>query len=539
MGLPNPLPDNPLRWEGWKQFTSDNLYERLCLTFESNPADAQIEDHCRQLMAWWQKKLPLKNQPSNPLAQLLRGGLDDAPAKIAEARSILLDPEGRASVDAQLLAKVREGVLAEFNKFLSFVLTSGELAQDDEESLYAMGENLGLTRSEAKFIIDEELEKWGMRRVVRPTPSAPSPETGEGSRFSVEPSTAINSPRSTREEFLRMLRLSGIDEITDDQRDAFCNMGEALGMSGSDAEDIIDEDLEERAAAGIASVAAVKPAPKAVPKQVVSTLNSPSAKPNFSNSPLVHAKEKEANPKFTNGVGMEMLLVPSGSFQMGSCEPGAAPVEQPVTKINVSAFYLARWPVTNAQYEVFDPTHRSKRAPWADDHHPVVYVSALDAGRFCEWLGTQERRKYRLPTEAEWEYAARGFDQRIFPWGGSLERPDLANFADVNKQLPWADRSINCGYTATSPVGKFPRGASPFGIEDMAGNVWEWCLDGFSNYSGKDRTNPRGPLDSPKRIQRGGSWKAREGNLRVSARGFNAPAYSSNDVGFRVLCEVK
>ena len=539
MGLPNPIPDNPLRWEGWKQYASDNLYERLGLTFEGSPAAAEIEEHCRQLMAWWQKKLPLKNQPSNPLAQLLRNGLDEAPAKLAEARSVLLDPEGRAKVDAMLLAKAKEGALAEFNKFLSFVLTSGELADDDEESLYGLGENLGLTRSEIRFIIDEELDKWGMKRVVRPAvpPPAPVSVPGEESRVTPPPQTAVETSQTPRDEFLRMLRLSGIDELTDDQRDAFCNMGEALGMTGGDAEDVIDEYLEERATAGLGDVPPAKPVVKAAIKPVASA--AAPASPAFSNAPLLRAREKEANPNFINGLCMEMLLVPTGSFVMGSCEPDAAPNEQPVSKTNISAFYLARWPVTNAQYETFDPTHRNKRAPGADDQHPVVYVSALDAGRFCDWLGARERRKYRLPTEAEWEYAARGTEPRIFPWGNTLERSDLANLADVNKKLPWANASINCGYAATSPVGKFPRGASPFGIEDMAGNVWEWCLDGLTNYPSKERTNPRGPIDSPKRIYRGGSWKARTTSLRVSARSFNVPAFSSNDVGFRVLCEVK
>ena len=234
-----------------------------------------------------------------------------------------------------------------------------------------------------------------------------------------------------------------------------------------------------------------------------------------------------------------MLLVPSGSFTMGSDSPEAAPNEKPLTKTNISAFYFARWQVTNSQYEAFDPSHRSKRAPWADDNHPVVYVSALDAGRFCEWLSNREKRRYRLPTEAEWEYAARGSDNRIFPWGDQHGQPNLANLADVNKNLPWADRTIDSGFAATSPTGSFPHGASPFGMEDMAGNVWEWCLDCLNNYPGKERTNPRSTSDSPKRIYRGGSWKSRLSSLRVSARSFNAPAFSANDVGFRVLCEVK
>ena len=81
ISLPNPLPDNPLRWDGWKLYNSSNYYERLCLSFDSNASNEQIEDNCRQLLVWWQKKLPLKNQPSNPVSQLLRAGLDEASAR--------------------------------------------------------------------------------------------------------------------------------------------------------------------------------------------------------------------------------------------------------------------------------------------------------------------------------------------------------------------------------------------------------------------------------------------------------------------------
>ena len=84
MALPNPIPDNPNRWAGWKNYNSPDFYERLCLDFSSNATPDVIEDHCRQILVWWQKKLPLKNQPSNPMAQMLRGGLDDAPHFVAD-----------------------------------------------------------------------------------------------------------------------------------------------------------------------------------------------------------------------------------------------------------------------------------------------------------------------------------------------------------------------------------------------------------------------------------------------------------------------
>ncbi len=533
MGLPTPVPDNPLKWDGWKNFNSPNPYERLCLDFDSHPHSGQIEDNCRQLLMWWQKKLPLKNQPSNPMAQILRLGLDEAPARLAEARTLLLDESKRAQIDAGLVAKAKENALAEFQKFLSFALTSGALTAEEEESLYVTGKNLGLQQSEMEEIIEAGLQKSGARRlpkfVPQPPPVAPAPAAAA-------PVAAGGfSPQNPREEFLRMLRLSGIDEITDDQRDAFCNMGEAIGLSGGDAEDIIDEYLEERM---IASASVHQVSAKAPPKPVAPVRPAAPKVSIFSNSPLIRSQERENYPGFTNSLGMSMMLVTSGSFLMGSAEPDATPNEQPVTKTNLSAFHLSRLPVTNAQYEQFDPSHRAKRAPWADDQHPVIYVSAQEAARFCDWLGTRERRRYRLPSEAEWEYAARGTDGRIFPWGQTLQSGDLANFADANTRFPWADQSVDDGFAETSPVGSYPKGVSPFGIEDMAGNVWEWCLDGMIPYPGKERTNPRGPTDGPKRIYRGGSWKSRIGSLRTTARSFNTPNYSANDVGFRVLCEI-
>ena len=113
----------------------------------------------------------------------------------------------------------------------------------------------------------------------------------------------------------------------------------------------------------------------------------------------------------------------------------------------------------------------------------------------------------------------------------------MANFADANTSFAWRDPFINDGFAETSPVGTYPRGTSPFGIEDMAGNVWEWCLDFFDAYKEKPRANPRGPAIGSKRVYRGGSWKSRASSLRASARNFNMPAYSTNDVGFRIVCE--
>lgn len=570
MALPNPIPDNPTRWDGWKNYNSDDLYARLCLSYESNPSPDQIEENCRQLLVWWQKKLPLKNQPSNPLSQMLRGGMDEAPAYLAEARTKLLDPETRSAFDHLLHSQIVQEALGEFKKLLAFALGDNKLREEDETRLYERGRGLGLSRDDMQAAVEAELARVGAQRVVAttfvaPPAAAPAATASAGSEVAGGVPMAMPAGMSGNDpfsEFRRMLRLSRLcvdgEEMTDDQRDAMCNMGESLGLTGGQAEDLIDEYLEEMsgmpvtplAAAPARSTVASSPAPKPAPTVKVAPVASAAKKPEpspsavstpaakeINTSPLARAAERLKYPAFTNKVGIEMLLVPTGEYFMGSNARDAAPHEQPITKVTLSSFYLSRFPVTNVQYEQFDPTHKNKRALGAGDNHPVVYVNSKEAEKFCQWLTTREGKKYRLPTEPEWEYAARGMDGRTFPWGERLDAGNLANFADKQTSFAWRDPNIDDGFPESAPVGSFPRGASPFGLEDMAGNVFEWCLDYFETYKGKDRVNPRGPANGTKRIYRGGSWKSRASNLRTSARNHNLPDYSSNDVGFRVLCE--
>lgn len=548
MTLPQPIPDNPTRWDGWKFYNSENPYERLCLSFDGNPSNDQVEDHCRQLLVWWQKKLPLKNQPSNPLSQMLRAGLDDAPKYLAEARTILLNSELRSRIDARLRSQLKEAAIAEFSKYLAFALAKGIVTEEDERNLHQVGGNSGLLSDEMNALIEVEMLKRGAKRqaVLEPVftqaQAAPferaNPNATAPPRLAVAPASA-----GPAEEFARMLRLTGLDEdeLTDDQRDALCNMGENLGLTGGQAEDLIDAYLEEVSGLPVTPVVVSRvaaPAKNAVPTPSPARKVVPSAaRRDIASSPLARAEERAKNPNFKTALGLEMLYVTSGTFMMGNLTPGAPPNEQPVTKTSLSGFFMSRFPVTNEQFEEFDPTHRTKRAPTADGNHPVIYVSSLEAIKFCDWMSAREGRRFRLATEAEWEFAARGNEWRPYPWGEKLNRGDLANFADCNTSFPWRDAEIDDGYAETAPVGTYPRGASPFGLEDMAGNVWEWCLDFFEPYKGKERTNPRGSPHGVRRVYRGGSWKSRATSLRTTARNFNVPDYSSNDVGFRIVCE--
>jgi formylglycine-generating enzyme required for sulfatase activity len=526
--FPVPLPDDPYKWDGWSKYKSPNFYERLCLDPRANPSNELIEQHCRELMRWWQKKLPLKNQPSNPLAQILRPGLDESSRYLTEARVELLDPARRQQVDSELAAQANEQAIIEFHKYLAFALADGVLTPEEEKSLHRFGAEHGLSEAQIADYIEAELKDCGAQRVV---PSVPAPAPVEQPR---EPRQRRKKSLDPREEFMRMLRLSGLDtdEMADETRDAFVKMAENLGLDTTDAEEMVDLYLDEADKMS-------DPEPVASPRvTVVRQPVSPSANGHAAAPAVVPAADdRQRFSNFANSFGSQMLFIPAGEFSMGSEASEAGPNERPVTRVTVSRFYMSRHLVTNAEYEQFDPSHKNKRAPGASDRHPVLYVSSLDAIKYCQSLSARERKKYRLPTEAEWEYAARGTDGRRFPWGNHEHRGDLANFADRNTVFAWSDREIDDGYPESSPVGAFPFGASPFGIEDMAGNVWEWCQDFFEAYRGIAKIDPRGPTAGAKRVVRGGSWKSRFASLRATTRNSNVPNYSCNDIGFRIVCD--
>src|SRR3954466_2567985 len=170
VAFPVPLPDDPHKWDGWSKYKSTNFYERLCLDPRANPSNELIEQHCRELMRWWQKKLPLKNQPSNPLAQILRPGLDESSRYLTEARVELLDPARRQKVDSELAAQANEQAVIEFHKFLTFALANAVLTPDEEKSLHKFGAEHGLSSEQIGTYIEAELKDSGARRVVAAAP---------------------------------------------------------------------------------------------------------------------------------------------------------------------------------------------------------------------------------------------------------------------------------------------------------------------------------------------------------------------------------
>jgi formylglycine-generating enzyme required for sulfatase activity len=228
----------------------------------------------------------------------------------------------------------------------------------------------------------------------------------------------------------------------------------------------------------------------------------------------------------------EMVYVPAGEFTMGSDEGGSD--EQPVHTVYQDAFWIDKYEVTNAQYRACveagacdEPSDIAYYAANYYAQHPVVYVRWPQAEAYCQWAGK------RLPTEAEWEKAARGTDGRTYPWGNTFDGSKL-NFCDKNCSFFWNDASVDDGYAFTAPVGSYPAGVSPYGALDMAGNVWEWVADWYDPgyYSQSSGRNPHGPGSGVERVLRGGSWSSTAPYVRGATRHW---AYSVHPdfVGFR------
>ena len=522
------FPDDPLKWNGWSKYKADNLYERLCFDPRSKPNDEQIQQHCTALMQWWQRKLRLKNQPSNPMAQLLGRGLDEASSYLVEARMQLLDPARRLEIDEELAAQAQQETLAEFSKYVAVSLAGRVLSAEAEANLTEFGQRSGLTEEQTRACIEEELSR---NKAKRASPARPA---------AAEPALPATSGEAEA-EFHRILHLSRLDlgDATRLVRQIFITIAENLGIHLERAERLLEDYLEQEERVRDHKPAVrqpvIKPGPaKPIPAQPPEKTPPPAPRVQMAPGKIVPSRSTVG---FVNSIRAQMVLIPAGEFVMGSEAGDAAPDEQPLTPVTLSEFYMSRHPITNAQYERFDPGHRTKRMAGAGDDHPVVYVTSVESVRYCQWLSEKEGKTYRLPTEAEWEFAARGIDGRKYPWGNHDRRGGFANFADASTAFPWRDPQVNDGYAETSAVGTFPRGASFFGLEDMAGNVWEWCLDFYQPYAGSPKRNPRGVASGSKRLYRGGSWKSRFSNLRATARGSNASNYSCNDVGFRIACE--
>ncbi len=297
---------------------------------------------------------------------------------------------------------------------------------------------------------------------------------------------------------------------------------------------------------------------------------------------LIDLSQDKGIQSFTNYLGMSMVRIPAGSFVMGSSEADIAwamttlapgqPVslenEFPFHKVRISRpFWMAATEITVGQFRAFvnetgyltdaedekggqvfnSQTNRFEKkdgTSWKNpgwkvtDDQPVTMISYNDAQAFVEWLTAKEKLPYKLPTEAQWEYAARGgLPMAKFPWGDELPDGRRANYADKNKDFPWRDRYADGGYKYVAPVGSYA--ANGYGLYDMAGNVLEWVRDyyGEGYYRFTPEVDPEGPEQGENRVMKGGEWAFGPVNLRCAFRGWSGPEVATNNFGFRVIIE--
>lgn len=215
----------------------------------------------------------------------------------------------------------------------------------------------------------------------------------------------------------------------------------------------------------------------------------------------------------------QMVLVSAGEFTMGSKSDKD---EKPIHKVYVDSYYIDRYEITVSQIEQFSMETGYNiwtQPPWNKHNHPVVYVTYKDAVAYCKWAGK------RLPTEAEWEKAARGTDRRTYPWGNTNVTGQKANFCDINCEKKWKGSFSDDSYTHTSPVGSYENGKSFYGCYDMAGNVSEWCADWYNKkyYKTSSMRNPIGPSRGEYRVHRGGSCYHQTDEIRSTNRNYSRP----------------
>ncbi|MBM4036081.1 MAG: formylglycine-generating enzyme family protein [Planctomycetes bacterium] len=300
---------------------------------------------------------------------------------------------------------------------------------------------------------------------------------------------------------------------------------------------------------------------------------------------------KERVVDLGGGVKMALVLIPPSTFTMGSTEAEVKAVlakwpeakeewfkgEKPAHKVTLSkAFWMGKHEVTVGQFRRFvDATgyktdaekgtgfkgalvlaegkvKLAEDASWRNPHfkqtdeHPVVCASWHDARAFADWLNVTDKAKpagasYRLPTEAEWEYACRAGTTTWYQWGGDPDKgKGWCNAGDLTAKKTFEEATVfnwDDGFVYTAPVGSFK--ANAFGLQDMQGNVWEWCQDWYGDYKEGDQEDPTGPESGGRRVLRGGSWGDNPRDCRSAYRGRDGPENSAGAVGFRVVCSAR
>jgi len=221
------------------------------------------------------------------------------------------------------------------------------------------------------------------------------------------------------------------------------------------------------------------------------------------------------------------VSIPAGTFTMGSPTSEVdRSSDETQHQVTLSAFKMSKYEVTFEQYDLFcDATGRSKPSDegWGRGNRPVINVSWDDASAFAEWMGC------RLPTEAEWEYAARGGTTTPFSTGNNL----TTSQANYDGNYPYNNNAKGEYRQKTLPVGSFA--ANAYGLFDMHGNVWEWCSDWYGDYSTSAQINPKGASSGSYRVIRGGSWNSHADTCRSAYRGSRTPDHRYDIIGFRLV----
>ena len=235
---------------------------------------------------------------------------------------------------------------------------------------------------------------------------------------------------------------------------------------------------------------------------------------------------------FTNCIGIKLMRIPKGKFLMGSPETEKERKENETQhEVTISQnFYMGATEVTQAQWQ---KVMGNKPSNFEGDQLPVETVSWEEAVEFCNRLSEMPEeiragRKYRLPTEAEWEYACRAGTTTPFHFGSQLN----GRQANYNGTVPYGTETKGPYLKKTTPVGKYP--ANAWGLYDMHGNVWEWCSDWYGEYPAGSLTNPSGPATGPGRVARGGGWNSDAVLGRSADRYGSAPSDRFFSLGFRV-----
>ena len=245
-------------------------------------------------------------------------------------------------------------------------------------------------------------------------------------------------------------------------------------------------------------------------------------------------------PSVPSDAPEDMILIPAGDFVMGTDSEYANADQKPSHKVHLDVFYIDKHEVTNAQFEAFivdggyqnqklwtaegwnfiqknqikTPLQHGENSVSTEPDHPVIGVSWYEANAYATWAGK------RLPTEAEWVKAAKGTKERVYPWGNGMDFSKLSYFPHVTK---------------VQVVGSFPEGASPYGVLDMAGSVWEWCSDWYDEnyYSRSASKNPQGPFQGTRRVLRGGGWDSIRLQLQCTYRYYEKENHQTYTIGFR------